>query len=112
MADFTTTGGTARGVTLTLDTNPHTIVMTYNGGTNTSSASYTCMVDGVVQTVVASNTLNASASSSGSIGARATAAGFEIFPTPMTYFRALVYQGAKTAPEAALLHDWLRRGYQ
>jgi hypothetical protein len=110
--DFTTSGGTARGASLTLDTNPHTVIVTYNGGTNTTSANYTCFVDGVSASVVASSTINASASSVGSIGGRATSSGFEIYPNPSTYFRLLVYQGAKTSAECALIHDWLRRGYQ
>lgn len=48
--------GTTNGVgyNMTLDTSPHVVVITYNGGSATSAASWQVFVDGVSQTLSAS----------------------------------------------------------
>ncbi len=67
-ADFASGNGV--GWNPTLDTSKHIIGVTYNGGTNTSPASYTGWEDGSVQTIIASSALGRTAGDLSSIGGR------------------------------------------
>lgn len=66
---FKANAGSAVGISVTLDTLVHTLVVTYNGGSAGSPGSYTCYLDGVAQTVVASAAFGAVGGNT--IGARA-----------------------------------------
>ena len=46
--DLTSSSTVFSGINPTLDTNPHTLIIQYNGGTNSSSSSYTTYFDGVL----------------------------------------------------------------
>lgn len=48
----------ASGIANALDTSAHALLFTYNGGTNTSTASYTAQLNGSAQSVVASSAIN------------------------------------------------------
>jgi hypothetical protein len=67
-ADFTTI--TALGSAAALDTNTHGILVTYNGGTNTSAASYSALLDNATQGVAASSTDARTSTDSASVGGR------------------------------------------
>lgn len=111
MCDFATSGAASRGIDPVLDTNPHTLIVTWDGISVTSSDSYKVYLDGNPWLVLSSSTINASASSVGSIGGRATNTGFEIYPSKVIYFRTFVYSGVKTPVEIINLHQWLARGF-
>lgn len=121
--DFPTSGGTSVGIPLPFDTNAHTGIIGYSGGNRSDVGSYTAAIDGNPYVVVASNSINATANSVGSIGARANAAGIEGFPFPGTIVRGDIYAGFQTNVDTTiyqravgngnihLLHDWLSRGF-
>lgn len=56
-----TSNTAAVGFDPTLDTNPHTLVVSYNGGTNTTPGNYTAKFDGSSQALTTSSALNGSA---------------------------------------------------
>lgn len=112
VGDMPAAGIAARGATVTLDTNPHTYIVTYNGGSNTANGSYTCYWDGVAQTVAASGSFNAvAANSCGCIGAQATTTAFDAWPLAGTVFRAAAWSAVHDAAQAAKDHAWLAQGY-
>lgn len=89
------------GYNLALDTNPHTVIATYNGGTVTATSSWQVFVDGVSQTLSASGLVIPSGAHA--IGARTSGS------NQMTgRVRAMVgYSGVLSGADIALLHDWL-----
>lgn len=60
------------GIANALDLNMHNLIVTYNNGTNTTPGSYTAVLDGTAQTVVASGSLGRTGTDLGSIGGRVT----------------------------------------
>lgn len=89
------------GYNMTLDTSPHTVIATFAGGSVTDPANWQVYVDGVSQSLSASGLVVPSGAHC--MGAR-TSGG-----NPMTgRARAMVaYSGVLSAPNIALLHDWL-----
>lgn len=63
------------GYAWTLDTAKHIFILTYNGGTNTSTGSYTFSIDGTRQTLASTGTFNAPAFTA-HLGKRANATGY------------------------------------
>lgn len=89
------------GYNMVLDTNPHTVIGTFAGGVVTNPANWQIFVDGVSQTLSASGLVIPSGAHC--MGARTSGS------NQMTgRARAMVaYSGVLSAPNIALLHDWL-----
>lgn len=113
LADFPQTGAVASGVQATLDTNPHRLIVAYNGGANNAITSYQCWLDGNPLTVAASSTVNAAGgTSAGCIMGRGTASAFEGQATPGVFFRGAVYSKAIAPADIKRLDQWLSNGCQ
>lgn len=69
-----TTSPSSAGAANALDTSAHVLILTYNGGTNTSTGSYTDSLDGSTQSVVVSNAVARTTTDLCSLGARLTSA--------------------------------------
>lgn len=89
------------GYNMVLDTSPHTVIVTYNGGSFTATGSWQVYVDGVAQTLSASGLVIGSTAHA--MGARTSGS------SQMTgRMRAMVgYNKVLSAGEIASLHDWL-----
>lgn len=109
ICDFTS--DSARGIDLPFDTNPHTIIVTWDGVSTTASSSYKVYVDGNRWLVGVSSTINWTAAGVSSIGGRNNGTTFELYDVPGVFQRALVYEAERTAADVIRLHDWLARGW-
>lgn len=98
---FLAGGSTAVGINITLDTSPHTIIVTCDGVDFTAPSSYTCYLDGVAQTVLTSSAFGHNGGNT--IGARGTAA--NPFDGDLTDFIAT--NDVITSGNAAKLHTYL-----
>ena len=85
---------------LTVDTNEHTVIIAYNGGSVTSAASYRVWVDGVEGTV----TTRGSTTASGTTAIGAGSAGAA--PAAIKYARIALLQGDQSAIVSSIL-TWL-----
>lgn len=110
-SDYVAAGGVASGIGPTLDTNPHTVIVVYNGGSPTAQASYACYLDGNPWPVVASNTVNAHATAIGTLGGRANGSGFEGQAAPVIMPREVVYSRALAQYEVIRAHEYLGRAF-
>ncbi len=91
-----------------VDTSPHIVIISYSGGTNTSTGSYTAMVDGVARTVVVSGTSFTYASTDlGALGGRVNSSG--VVSTPANIDMATVGLYSRQLSTAEM--TYLSRGW-
>ncbi len=87
------------GIADALDTNRHTLAISYNNGTNSDPASYYCRLDGVDKTVVASGAYGG-VTNGNAIGGRTS--NF----SNSTFFQHVVFSRQLTTAERTRLADW------
>lgn len=98
---------TSVGIADVLDTSAHRLIVTYNGNTNSTTANYTAMLDGVAKTIVASGALARVSTDQGSIGSRISVGGGTSSPYNGFLPEILVYNRALSAGDIAVLDAYL-----
>jgi hypothetical protein len=106
--DFTS--ATAVGVSNAIDTNPHAVVVTYNGGTNTSTSSYTFTLDNASQTVLTGGTLAPTSTDPASVGARSNSSGVGT-GTLTGHIAEVIVWTTSSGTDAANLHKYFNARY-
>lgn len=109
-SDFLNTGNSV-GIADTLDTNPHVICTSYVGSNNTTPASYTCSLDGVVKTVIASGSFARTGTDKGAIGSRVTTANATSLQFNGDIGEIIRYNRQLSAYEQAVVVKYLRNGW-
>ena len=108
--DYTST--TLSGVANALDTSAHILILTYNGGSSSSTGSYTFTLDGSLQTVVASSAGARASTDLTALGARIDSTG-----TGLTLGfvgdidEELIYSGVLSSPDMTTLQSYLTGKY-
>lgn len=106
-----TSNVTSSGIADALDTSPHILAVRYNGGTNTSQASYKCSLDGTSKTVVASGAAAENATMQTSVGGRRIAAGSTDSFWNGHLARHLIFTGSLADTDDAAVVKYLRNIY-
>lgn len=75
---ITSSGVLDNGFTVTHDTNYHTLLIDYNGGTSTNAGNWYAEWDGVSQTIANNNTRTAASGETGSVGCRMVGGGLTL----------------------------------
>jgi hypothetical protein len=92
-------------------TNGHYMITTYNGGTNTSTSSYTDTLDGTVQTLSASGAFGRLSTDLGSIGARLSSAQVVSFGCNCDLYEVAVYNRVISSAEITHLIHYAQNRY-
>jgi len=98
---------TGVGYNPVFDSNWHILIATYNGGTNTSTGSYTITFDGVSRTVVSSSTFARTGTDVGGIGSRINNSGTSSFTLNGYIAEMGVYSTALSAGDVTNLTSYL-----
>jgi len=101
--DFSNGAGNGVGLATPLDTDWHTLLIVYDGVSNTNPSSYTAYLDGVATAVVASGNNSGVSSSVSSVGA-ADVLGTPSYPFNGDLALVSVYERALSAGEIATWH--------
>ncbi len=99
------------GVADALNTNNHLFIHTYNGGLNTSAASYTADLDNVSKTVVSSGLCGRFSTDKGSLGARVTSADVGSFFYIGDIAEIIIYNRVLTVAEQTTIKTYLNSRY-
>lgn len=99
------------GNALTIDTTQKIILNTYNGGTNTSAASYSNSINNSAQSIVASGNLARTVGDRASLGARSDGAGAASVYSQMELAYLSVWNRVLSAGELAQLYTWANDTY-
>lgn len=95
------------GISPTLDTSWHRLIITYNNGTATSTSSYTALLDGVSTTVNASSTLSLSNANLGGFGGNIVSHNSLANLYQGSVRDVVVYPDVLSASDIARLDFWL-----
>jgi len=98
---------TSVGYNPAFDINWHILIATYNGGTNTSTSSYTLNFDGTTQTVVMSGAFTRTSTDVGSIGSRIDNSGTSSFSLDGYIAEMGVYNNVITSTDITNLKNYL-----
>lgn len=107
IAKVGSTAVASSGFATALDTNLHNLVVTYNNGTNTTPGSYTAILDGTTETVVASGNIGRTITDFGSIGGNVTSGNVVSSGASVGIRKILVYNSALSGAPLTTLEQIL-----